>query len=73
MKLFVWIDPYRVSYGSSLFFAVAETVEAARDVAARSKAYAYGNHEQSAPPGVELGEPARIVDLPCGEWHEWSE
>lgn len=74
MKLFVWVDPYQVSYGSSLLFAVAETVEEAKELALSSRADAYSYGQYARPnPGVALGEPERIVDLPCAEWHVWSE
>lgn len=72
MKLFVWNNPYRVSYGSSMAFAVAETEEQAREIATASPAYAYGEYEQKTPQ-VKLGAPDRIVELPCAEWHRWSE
>lgn len=76
MKLFVWCDPYHVNYGSSMVFAVAETEEEARNEAAKGLAYKYGEYKQdgdfSALAG-KLGKPARIVDCPCAEWHEWSE
>lgn len=78
MKLFVWADPYRVTYGSSAVFAVAETVEEARREAARGNWYSYVEfphaHGGSADAlAAKLGEPTRVVDLPCAEWHEWTE
>lgn len=74
MKLYVWVDPYDVSYGSSLVFAIAGSVEEARLMAAKGNAYAYGKHSQPIPmQASKLKEPTRIVDLPCAEWHEWSE
>jgi hypothetical protein len=82
MKLFVWEKPYPVSYGMSCVYAVAETVEEAREVAKRGNVLSYdilwdldrpdlkhkGNRRDT-----ELGEPTRILDLPCAEWREWSE
>lgn len=74
MKLFVWTGPYPVSYGSSVVFAIAETVEEARIVAARGKLYSFAEYEQKADMAqYALGEPTRIVDLPCAEWYEWEE
>jgi hypothetical protein len=76
LKLFLWCDPYRVSYGSSMVFAVAASVEAAREMAAQGKAYKYGEYEQERSPGelaAKLKEPNRVLELPCAEWHEWSE
>ena len=72
MKLFVWSNPYRVSYGSSMVFAIAETLEQAKDIASKAPAYSYNEYDQKTPQ-VNLGEPIRTVELPCAEWHEWSE
>lgn len=74
MKLFVWNNPYSVFYGSSLVFAVAETEEQARQIAKQSAAYTFGEygnfkHVQD----MKLGEPIRVLEPPCAEWHEWSE
>jgi hypothetical protein len=76
MKLFVWCDPYQVTYGSSMVFAVAATESAARKQAAKGLAYKCGKYKQDSDMSalaVRLGKPDRIVDLPCAEWHEWSE
>jgi hypothetical protein len=82
MKLFIWKDPYDVSYGSSLLIAVAETVEDARAQALKGRVCAFGeDYEHKQPKGTDddwrpqitLGEPTRVLDLPCAEWHEWSE
>lgn len=74
MKLFVWNNPYPVSWGSSLVFAVAETEDAAREVAKTAKAYSFGEYEnEHGRSMVVLGAPIRVLDLPCAEWHEWSE
>ena len=34
MKMFFWNNPYKVTYGGSVLFAIAETEEAARKLAA---------------------------------------
>jgi hypothetical protein len=73
MKLFVWGQPYNVPFGSSMYFAVAETVEQAREMARTAPAFAYTSIEENPPPAVLLGEPTRVLDLPCAEWHVWSE
>lgn len=76
MKLYVWANPYPVPYGTSAFFAVADSVESAREIAKRAKSYSYveyGGEDVKQDITVVLGEPTRIVDLPCGEWHQWSE
>lgn len=74
MKLFVWANPYTVSYGSTMFFAVAETVEEAREIARKADAYAEEPDDRGPNKnGIKLLEPTRVVDLPCGEWHKWEE
>ena len=76
MKLYLWADPYQVDYGSSMAFAVAGTLAAAKKQAAKGLAYKYGKYKQDWSPtelAAKLGEPTRVVDLPCAEWHEWSE
>lgn len=76
MKLFVWSDPYPVKYGSSMVFAIAESEVEARKQAEKGLAYKYCNYAgDGVSPGIakKLGEPDRIVDVPCAEWHEWSE
>lgn len=74
LKLYVWVDPYPVKYGSSMVVAVADSEDAARQQAAKGKQWAYGSFEQ---PGtmerIALGAPTRVVPLPCAEWYEWSE
>ncbi len=72
MKLYVWSNPYRVSYGTTMVFAIAENLEQAKELASKGKAYAYNEYEEKTPK-VGLGDPLRIVDLPCAEWHMWSE
>jgi hypothetical protein len=73
MKLFVWANPYKVWYGNSLLFAVAETEEQARMEARQAPGYAFGEFARSNPGDIPLGAPTRVLDLPCAEWHEWSE
>lgn len=79
MKLFVWANPYPVSYGSSMVFAVAETLEAARAEILGGNRYSYGEFFDGSGAPIptaqieKLGEPTRIVDLPCAEWHMWQE
>lgn len=74
LKLFVWNKPYHVMYGQSMVFAVAETLDEAREQARKGDAYCYGEYEDpGAPRAIELGEPTRVSSLPCAEWHKWSE
>ena len=72
MKLFVWVDPYEVSYGSSLLMVVADTVTQARELAKTGKSYSFGQFEKEPYVAPER-EPDRIVDCPCAEWHVWCE
>jgi hypothetical protein len=53
--------------------AVAATVEEAREIARSAPRYTYGEFHQGDGCDVPLGEPTRVVDLPCAEWHEWAE
>lgn len=76
MKLYIWSNPYTVSYGSSLVFAVADSLENAKQQAAIGKSYCYNEYENMKDPSSmaeKLGDPIRVLDLPCAEWHEWSE
>lgn len=77
MKLFIWADPYQVPYGTSAYFAVAETVEEARKLAIKAPRYSYVRFYDGDGVGQSdqllAVDPTRIVDLPCGEWHEWAE
>lgn len=72
MKLFIWNDPYHIKYGGSICYAVAETVEQARERAKEGTLRPFGLGDGSAP-NVELGDPTYVVDCPCAEWYEWAE
>lgn len=71
MKVYVWEDPYQVTYGSSLIIAVASSIEEAKKVVKEQKTFSQWTHKKTWP--IELGEPTRILEAPCCEWHEWSE
>jgi hypothetical protein len=75
MKLFIWAEPYQIDYGSAMLIAVAETEDEARAIAEGAPRYSYGQYRNrnETGGGVKLGEPTRVVDLPCAEWHEWQE
>lgn len=78
MKLFLWNAPYHVPYGSSMVFAIAENVEDARAIATSKRAswWAFGAIADGEPRewlDALKGEPTRIVELPCAEWHKWCE
>ena len=74
MKLFVWANPYHVPYGRSMLIAVAETEEDARIKALDAPGYCYEEYPDNSPDrSAKLGPPTRVVELPCAEWHKWSE
>lgn len=78
-KMFIWCRPYKVSYGCSMLIVVASNVDAAKKLACSKLAngYSFGEYRQeidwSKWNPEQLSNPDRIVDLPCAEWHEWSE
>lgn len=86
MKLFVWNEPYKIRYGGSIIYAVAETEEAARLAAADSLVKPFGYHDPCADPNpprtaglnpAALGPPDRVYEVPAGgavaECYEWEE
>jgi hypothetical protein len=76
MKMFVWKDAYRVSYGNAVAVAVAETVEEARSLLRSAGRSHYGMDPfKDESQGCDIGTraPDRILDLPCAEIYEWSE
>lgn len=76
MKLYFWNEPYPVKWGGSLLFAVAESLDEAKRIAASVMSYRYGVHENDTSflivQSADLGEPTRVLNLPCAEWHEWE-
>jgi hypothetical protein len=74
MKLFVWKEPYGVSYGSSIAYAVANTEEEARKLVESAGVSEYGRYPKPRNfPLDPLGPPDRVLDLPYAEIYEWSE
>lgn len=75
-KLFVWVDPYVLPYGSTMLIVVADDVESARTLALSYEAsrFSFGKFEEDRKSStLALGDPNRIVELPCAEWHRWEE
>jgi hypothetical protein len=74
LKMYVWVDPYSVLYGTTKLIAVAKSIEEARKLACSSAApvYAFGKYQQERPPmtveQLAVCEPERVVDLPYAEW-----
>jgi hypothetical protein len=75
MKLYVWNRPYSVSYGGSIVYAVAESEEAARALAAVAPINCYGfGAEPRVGRRLDIsGPPTAVHDLPYAEIYEWSE
>lgn len=76
MKLFIWNDPYTVSYGGSFLFVVAKDEAQARKLAKTAQINKYGRSPTDGILGddlaLALGEP-RIEDLPHAECYHWEE
>lgn len=74
MKLFIWNNPYVVTYGSSCLYVLAEDEAAARKVAAERVIQArYGFSSDDAMTLPDLGAPTRIVEGPYAEVFHWEE
>lgn len=67
VKLFVWNDPYSVAYGGSCLYVVAETEEQARELAKTATVMRFGFSDGGALGDVKLGEPSRVLNVPCAE------
>lgn len=60
-----------------MIFAVAETLDEAKQQVGKGCMYAWGNRSDVSADLIArvvktLGNPTRIVDVPCAEWH-WYE
>lgn len=80
MKLFIWLDPYHVSYGASILYVIAGTEEKAREHAMTSIVMSYGtpNHPPEIYCAADLPAPTRVIELTpeqpaYAEIYEWSE
>jgi hypothetical protein len=75
MKMYVWANPYEVDYGNSIVIAVAESLEQAKAVAKSGKAYTFieFDEDEKSFESFDLGEPIRVLECPCAEWHEFKE
>lgn len=76
MKLYIWHDPYAVDYGASLLIVAAENLRDAKEQATAGGRYSFGFYEGEAAEWrgrPKLGKPNRVLNLPCAEWHKWSE
>jgi hypothetical protein len=75
MKIYIWNEPYQVSWGGSFLFIAAESEEQARLLAAIAPKCGYGYRASNDKPlgNIELGPPSRVIDVPGGECYWWSE
>jgi len=71
-KLFIWDDPYHVSFGSSYLVVAARDLDEAKKVAATSENGRW-SHMGIVGERLVLGNPSRVKELPYGEFQEWSE
>jgi hypothetical protein len=57
-----------------MLIAVAESVEEAKEIARTAPCYGHAEYKLDRDDTSRtLGEPTRILDIPCAEWHEWEE
>lgn len=81
MRMYIWEAPAKIPHGHCRYIAVAWNVAQARELALKAKGYFFDhefdplgdNGEIPPPEKIILGEPTRVVELPCAEWHVWSE
>jgi hypothetical protein len=75
MKLYVWNQPYSVSWGGSCLYVLAASLPSARKAARKAIVAAYGGvYDGSTVTSLDkLGEPDRIESGPYAEVYEWSE
>lgn len=72
MKMYIWNDPWKVSYGSSEMVVVAKNLEEARKLALTA---VDGRWAYKGQTGIDLSnrEPDKVIALPCAISFEWSE
>lgn len=73
MKMYVWNEPYKISYGSSILYVVANSLMQAKKLAKHAIVQKYGFSDNGTLGDIKLGEPTRILDLPCAEVYHWEE
>lgn len=73
-RLYVWTEPYQVSYGGSIVFAIARNLEEAKATAKIGTKWSFGQFDDGPMNWPhDLGEPTRVLGLPCAEWYHWEE
>lgn len=74
MKLFVWNNCYRVSYGGSCLYVVAENVDEARKQARYPGISYFGGMPTENTQNCDVtGPPDRVHDIPYAEVYQWEE
>jgi hypothetical protein len=74
VKLYIWNNPYSVSYGGSFLYALADNEDEARKQALSVRITHFGMDPYEAPIELkDLGAPDRVLDGPCAEVFQWSE
>jgi hypothetical protein len=71
MKMFVWLDPGDISYGSDFVAVVAPNLRAARKIGCLN--YSFGRDHPRDMVAVPDTKPDVVLDLPCGVYHMHSE
>lgn len=78
MKLYVWNDPYQVSYGGSCLYVIANNLREARKLAKTKCVDAsYGGLDRknlrNSPTDIGDKPPTSVHELPWAECYHWEE
>jgi len=74
IKLYIWNQPYQVSYGSSIAYVLARSEDEARNELRAAHVSQYGyRHEEKTTNCYLDKKPDRILSAPFCEIYEWSE
>ena len=71
MKLYIWDDPYPVSWGASYLIVAAENLAEARKLAKKAPNGQFSYMRKGV--DVDTVKPSRTRSLPYAEYLEWSE
>lgn len=76
MKLYVWNNPYEVSYGGSCLYVIADSLRSARKLTKKALDTGFGmpycdNSLNGC--NVDKIKPSRVHKLPHAEMYSWSE
>lgn len=77
MNLYIWDDPYDVSYGASTLRVIAPNLTEARKLAKKAGLVEHSGEprQQDFLKDMKLGKPDRVVDVSNGfaEYFQWQE